>query len=72
MIKFAKFGVLCWLKVKLIKQKVDRKEEEDMVELPQPLKQKLTNEIIELLSGLNQNGGANSTLQHGKFIFSKL
>ena len=43
-----------------------------MVELPQPLKQKLTNEIIELLSGLNQNGGANSTLQHGKFIFSKL
>ncbi|CAH1419300.1 unnamed protein product [Lactuca virosa] len=50
--------------VKLIKQKVDRREEEDMVELPQPLKQKLTNEIIELLSGLNQNGGANSTLQH--------
>ncbi|CAI9267032.1 unnamed protein product [Lactuca saligna] len=51
--------------VKLIKQKVDRREEEEgMVELPQPLKQKLTNEIIELLSGLNQNGGANSTLQH--------
>lgn len=62
--------MFCWLKVKLIKQKVDRRE--DMVELPQPLKQKLTNEIIELLSGLNQNGGANSTLQHGKFIFSKL
>lgn len=46
--------------VKLIKQKVDRKE--DLVELPQPLKQKLTDEIIEVLRGLN--GDTNSTLQH--------
>ncbi|KAJ0776596.1 hypothetical protein HanLR1_Chr02g0047441 [Helianthus annuus] len=47
--------------VKNIKQKLDRRE--DMVELPQPLKQKLSNEIIELLRGLNS--GANTTLQHG-------
>ncbi|KVH98351.1 hypothetical protein Ccrd_023435 [Cynara cardunculus var. scolymus] len=47
--------------VKEIKQKVDRRE--DMVELPQASKQKLINEIIELLGGLN--GGANATLQHG-------
>ncbi|XP_024972805.1 uncharacterized protein LOC112511428 [Cynara cardunculus var. scolymus] len=46
--------------VKEIKQKVDRRE--DMVELPQASKQKLINEIIELLGGLN--GGANATLQH--------
>ncbi|KAJ0604121.1 hypothetical protein HanRHA438_Chr02g0057701 [Helianthus annuus] len=46
--------------VKNIKQKLDRRE--DMVELPQPLKQKLSNEIIELLRGLNS--GANTTLQH--------
>ncbi|KAJ9560100.1 hypothetical protein OSB04_005260 [Centaurea solstitialis] len=46
--------------VKVIEQKVDRRE--DMVELPQPLKQKLINEIIDLLRGLN--GVANATLQH--------
>lgn len=46
--------------VKLIKQKDDKKE--DTVELPQHLKQKLTDEIIELLRGLN--GVANSTIYH--------
>ncbi|KAL8252545.1 hypothetical protein R6Q59_036238 [Mikania micrantha] len=46
--------------VKKIKQKLDRRE--DVVELPQRLKQNLTNEIIELLRGLNS--GANTTLQH--------
>nr|XP_043636519.1 uncharacterized protein LOC122607578 [Erigeron canadensis] len=46
--------------VKKIKQKVDRRG--DMVKLPQPLKEKLTNEIIELLRGLSI--GANTTLQH--------
>ena len=62
---FWKFCLFSWSKVKGIKQKVDRKEE--VVELPQPLKQKLINEIIELLRELN--GAANATLQHGRFIF---
>ncbi|XP_071733270.1 uncharacterized protein [Rutidosis leptorrhynchoides] len=46
--------------VKKIKQKVNRRE--DVVNLPQPLKEKLTNEIIELLRGLSM--GASTTLQH--------
>lgn len=53
------------MKVKKIKQKLDKRE--DVIKLPQDLKQNLTSEIIELLKGLN--GGANATLQHGKFIF---
>lgn len=46
--------------LKKMKQKVDRRE--DVVKLPQPLKEKLTDEIIELLRGLSI--GANTTLQH--------
>nr|GEY10116.1 hypothetical protein CTI12_AA581780 [Tanacetum cinerariifolium] len=46
--------------LKKIKQKFDRRE--DVAKLPQPLKEKLSNEIIELLRGLSI--GANTTLQH--------
>lgn len=46
--------------VKQIKQKFY--SEEEMVELPQPMKRKITNEILERLRGLNAS--ANATVKH--------